>query len=347
MASGTAIGIMDGAFFVGRKEILDWINSTLGINLGKIEDTASGAVACQLLDIMHPGVVPMAKVNWSAKQSFEFVANYKILQTAFAKVNIDKHVDVDRLIASRYMDNLEFMQWFKRFFEMKVQDIGDYDAKAQRTKGKGGATYGLKSGSSVSAVSKPTSTSSGTSKVAAVKASPAKKSPTAVSAPKETKSAASKPAAPKVTASSTTNKSAGGRAVSAPAPPSADVAIMPPLVSASSLEVEALRAELEEMRQANEESNRSYTDLRLEMEGLEKERDFYFEKLREVEILLQDIEESDGPSETTGSILKILYATADGFEVSDGAVEGNIENPETDEVTNEEDREGGDDDLTF
>lgn len=363
MASGTAIGIMDGAFFVGRKEILDWINSTLGINLGKIEDTASGAVACQLLDIMHPGVVPMAKVNWSAKQSFEFVANYKILQTAFAKVNIDKHVDVDRLIASRYMDNLEFMQWFKRFFEMKVQDIGDYDAKAQRTKGKGGATYGLKSGSSASAVSKPaasvtssssvpapknpTSTSSGTSKVAAVRASPAKKSPTAVSAPKETKSAGSKPAASKVTASSTANKSTGGRAVSAPAPPSADTTTMPPLVSASSLEVEALRAELEEMRQANEESNRSYTDLRLEMEGLEKERDFYFEKLREVEILLQDIEESDGPSETTTSILKILYATADGFEVSDGAVDGNIENPETDEVINEEDREGGDDDLTF
>lgn len=91
----------------------------------------------QLLDIMHPGVVPMAKVNWSAKQSFEFVANYKILQTCFAKVNIDKHVDVDRLIASRYMDNLEFMQWFKRFFEMKVQETGDYDAKAQRSKGKG------------------------------------------------------------------------------------------------------------------------------------------------------------------------------------------------------------------
>jgi hypothetical protein len=27
------IGIMDGAFFVGRKEILDWINNTLKLNL--------------------------------------------------------------------------------------------------------------------------------------------------------------------------------------------------------------------------------------------------------------------------------------------------------------------------
>ena len=51
------IGMMDGAFFVGRKEIMDWINETLGLNLSKVEETASGAIACQLLDIMHPGHV--------------------------------------------------------------------------------------------------------------------------------------------------------------------------------------------------------------------------------------------------------------------------------------------------
>ena len=132
-----AIGMMEGAFFVGRKEILDWINSSLDLNVPKIEDTASGAIACQLLDIMHPGQVPMAKVNWAAKQSFEFVGNYKILQTCFAKLHIDKTIDVDRLIRGQYMDNLEFLQWFKRFFEMSVQDLGDYNAVAQRCKGKG------------------------------------------------------------------------------------------------------------------------------------------------------------------------------------------------------------------
>jgi RP/EB family microtubule-associated protein len=55
--------MMDGAFFVGRKEIMDWVNSTLDLNLAKIEDTASGAAACQLLDIMYPGQVPMHKGN--------------------------------------------------------------------------------------------------------------------------------------------------------------------------------------------------------------------------------------------------------------------------------------------
>lgn len=128
---------MEGAFFVGRKEIVDWINSTLDLNISKVEDTASGAVACQLLDIMYPGQVPMAKVNWAANKDFEYVANYKILQTCFTKLNIEKFVDVDRLIGGKYMDNLEFMQWFKRFFEMAVSDKGDYDAHAQRSKGKG------------------------------------------------------------------------------------------------------------------------------------------------------------------------------------------------------------------
>ena len=36
----------DEAFFVGRKEVVDWINATLSINIAKIEDTASGAIAC-------------------------------------------------------------------------------------------------------------------------------------------------------------------------------------------------------------------------------------------------------------------------------------------------------------
>ena len=132
------IGLMEGAFFVGRKEIMDWINATLDLNLAKVEDTASGAVACQLLDILYPGQVPMAKINWAAKQNFEFIANYKILQTCFTKFGIDRHIDVDRLISGKYMDNLEFMQWFKRFFELTISgDMGDYDALAQRSKGKG------------------------------------------------------------------------------------------------------------------------------------------------------------------------------------------------------------------
>ena len=56
-----------------------------------------------------------------------------------------QHFDVSMLARGKYQDNLEFMQWFKAFFEQKCADgsreynaaIQAYNAKAQRGKGKG------------------------------------------------------------------------------------------------------------------------------------------------------------------------------------------------------------------
>lgn len=45
--------MMDKAYFVGRKEILTWLNDTFSLNLQKIEETASGAVACQIMDAIY------------------------------------------------------------------------------------------------------------------------------------------------------------------------------------------------------------------------------------------------------------------------------------------------------
>jgi hypothetical protein len=37
-AAVASIGIMDGAYFVGRGEILHWINATLQLSLAKVEE---------------------------------------------------------------------------------------------------------------------------------------------------------------------------------------------------------------------------------------------------------------------------------------------------------------------
>ena len=74
MATGENIGTMEGAFFVGRKAILDWLNELLKTNLTKIEETCSGAVACQLCDALYgpeSRKVPMHKVKWDCKADFE------------------------------------------------------------------------------------------------------------------------------------------------------------------------------------------------------------------------------------------------------------------------------------
>jgi RP/EB family microtubule-associated protein len=55
MASGDSIGIMDKAFFVGKNIILGWINEFFDLQLTKVEQCATGAVHCQIMDAVYPG----------------------------------------------------------------------------------------------------------------------------------------------------------------------------------------------------------------------------------------------------------------------------------------------------
>ncbi|XP_062323937.1 microtubule-associated protein RP/EB family member 3-like isoform X2 [Osmerus eperlanus] len=59
------------------------------------------------------------------------------------------------------------------------------------------------------------------------------------------------------------------------------------------------------------ELNQQLLDLKLTVDGLEKERDFYFSKLRDIELICQEHENEN--STTLSKIMDILYATEDGF----------------------------------
>ena len=82
---------------------------------------------------MFPGKVPMARINWKAKNEWEFINNYKVLQQSFAKCKIQKHIDIEKLSKSKYQDNLEFIQWMKRYYDLyNKNEPGSYDAKGAR-----------------------------------------------------------------------------------------------------------------------------------------------------------------------------------------------------------------------
>ena len=42
------------------------------------------------MDAVYPGQIPLQKVNFGAKQEYEYVNNFKVLQAAFDKFGIDK-----------------------------------------------------------------------------------------------------------------------------------------------------------------------------------------------------------------------------------------------------------------
>jgi len=266
--AGVSIGIMDPAYFVGRKEVLRWLNDLLQTNFKKVEETANGAAACQVLDMMFKGKVPMRKVNWSARNDYEFVKNYKVIQSVFNKQKIQKHVEVEKLVRGKYQDNLEWMQWLKSFYESNMSADAvpdDYDVSARRKNCKGAPA------------------ASARSKAAA----PVRraKSGGAAREPRTMKNEGEK---------ENRNRAGSGRARRAPAKKTG-----------------AAVAAIQKKLAAVEEENSS---MKLMVDGLEKERDFYFHKLRDVELLLQQSDQNDETAGMTGAelsdmIFKILYAT--------------------------------------
>jgi len=88
-----------------------------------------------------------------------------------------------------------------------------------------------------------------------------------------------------------------------------------------------------------EELNEKLVGMEQSLESLEKERDFYFEKLRDIELMVTEVagEDVDPPvdpeselGQISKKILDVLYATADGFEVPEGE-EAAVDEDEPDE----------------
>jgi RP/EB family microtubule-associated protein len=58
---------MDPAFFVGKNILLKWLNDFFDAGYTKVEQCASGAIYCQILDCLYPNKVPLNRVNFDAK----------------------------------------------------------------------------------------------------------------------------------------------------------------------------------------------------------------------------------------------------------------------------------------
>ncbi|KAJ7243843.1 calponin homology domain-containing protein [Mycena haematopus] len=234
-----------------RTELLAWLNELLQLNYTKVEQCGAGGAYLQVIDSIY-GDIPMARVKMNAKHEYEYVANYKIMQTVFKTKKIDKPIPVEKLVKCKMQDNLEFLQWLKRFWDANYGG-GEYDAVARR------------------------------------KGAPA--DPPATLAP------IAAPGAARGAVGAAPGRQGGRTPVSGHRSGTPNDAA-----------VQALNGQVRE--------------LSTHLEGLEKERDFYFEKLRDIEILVQQkmeaLEAAGQDDETLRDIQKILYSTEEGFEVPEG-----------------------------
>jgi len=139
-----SFGMMNQAYFVGKNILIDWLNNFLEINIDKVEQCANGAIYCNLWDALHPGTIPMNRVDFTVKHEYDYTKNWKLLQNGFQKAGISKVIPVQRLIKARYQDNLEFLQWMYKYSRDTYNgdpDEPEYDAIGRRSKSKGGRDY--------------------------------------------------------------------------------------------------------------------------------------------------------------------------------------------------------------
>lgn len=251
----SSIGLQHPAFAVSKLKLLEWLNEFFELSYVKVEECATGAIYCQILDCIYPGSIPMSKVDWKARNEYQFVNNFKLVQNCLTKKHISKPVHIDKLVKAKYQDNLEFLQWFKHFFECKYSG-NPYNAKERR---------GQKGGTAKKAVVNPVTNTRG--KVS-------------------TRPASAKATATKSSASKVSSKDSA----------------------------------------ANDEQIAALTST---VEGLEKERDFYFGKLREVEVLCQGEDLEGLKKEFADEVLKILYKTDDDAEAPAAEAAAPAEDDET------------------
>lgn len=113
-----------------RSELLAWLNNLLQLNIQRIEECGTGAAYCQIMDSIYLDI-PMHRVRFDVSQEYDYYPNYKILQSCFARHKIEKIVYVEKLVKCRFQDNLEFLQWIKKYW-MQHKDSNPYDPLQRR-----------------------------------------------------------------------------------------------------------------------------------------------------------------------------------------------------------------------
>ncbi|KAJ1915864.1 microtubule integrity protein mal3 [Mycoemilia scoparia] len=267
-----------------RQELLAWVNQLCQTNYTKIEHLGTGAAYCQILDSIYYDV-PLSRVKFSAKNDYEYINNLKVLQNVFKKHKIDKPVLAENLKRLKFQDNFEFLQWLKRYWDAYNPNT-PYDAlgrrRGQHVEGPVGGG-GVRPGSSASSAGR-TGSRSGYRTPGTLGAS---RAPPVVGA--RGVGAAARGRGGVVGGIGARGgmgaAAAGGRIGGAGG------------TGANSALVQDLTNQL--------------NDAKVLLDTAEKERDFYFSKLREIEIMTQQIETEEGSQidELIKQIQEVLYNT--------------------------------------
>jgi RP/EB family microtubule-associated protein len=71
--------------------LVNWINMTIKtkyLHISSLEQLATGVTYCELLNILYPNRIQIAKVYIRPKNDYEVDQNFKLLASAFQKIGL-------------------------------------------------------------------------------------------------------------------------------------------------------------------------------------------------------------------------------------------------------------------
>lgn len=111
---------------LSKGELISWLRQNISPHLKCIQDLGTGAEFCLGVEILFPGSIDLEKIKFGEKTEDGRRKNFKQLQDALTKMNVDINIPIENLIKGSFKYNLYFGQWFKKFFE-KHHNCRSYD----------------------------------------------------------------------------------------------------------------------------------------------------------------------------------------------------------------------------
>ena len=96
------------ARLLGRRELLNWLNRAAACEYADLTECSDGVAFCELLEAMHPGVVPLHRVHYAARREDARLHNLGLLHTGLQRVGVTCPTDVRKLAAAKFGDLNEF-----------------------------------------------------------------------------------------------------------------------------------------------------------------------------------------------------------------------------------------------
>ena len=97
---------------VGRRELLRWVNRTVGVEYVQVESCADGVALAQLVDAAYPDArVPLYRLDFATRHEHDRARNLEVVRATLDRLDLDVPLDVKEMSRGAYRACDEALRW--------------------------------------------------------------------------------------------------------------------------------------------------------------------------------------------------------------------------------------------